>query len=377
MCNNLPNEIISNVFSYLDGSDLVRASLTCSDWNLLAEDLDQWKRICGMKRFEFLENNQETQKNRLSQLKSLYKERLPLTKRNCMETSQIAHLSSPVSCLGSNEEQLIVGTFKEGISIFRRKTGEEIKTLEKPRSVEKGLENDISCLQFTDNFLAYGMSNGSVVSRFKIDDKIKRICDHHFSSPVHSLQFDREKMIVGIGHLSPQTLNAAVWIDLESGAIDREFKDQQHLAITATKFNGSQLVTGSADKSIKVWDLINAQCNATLSFHQEGITSINFIGSDYFVSTSLDKTVKVWDCRNLDQAYANYILPSSILSASTINSTIVAGGIDGNVYLMDLEGKVCSLKNEKLKESVMSVHVEDRNSILIGTDSGKIYNVNF
>ncbi|MGQ9805229.1 MAG: WD40 repeat domain-containing protein [Chlorobiales bacterium] len=66
--------------------------------------------------------------------------------------------------------------------------------------------------------------------------------------------------------------------------------------------NGKELLTVSQDKTIKLWDLQNAQCTETIDRTNGGHTfTINTISlspdEHYFVTGSDDKTVKLWEIK--------------------------------------------------------------------------------
>ncbi|NJM98818.1 MAG: hypothetical protein HC800_18165 [Phormidesmis sp. RL_2_1] len=67
---------------------------------------------------------------------------------------------------------------------------------------------------------------------------------------------------------------------------------------------GEQLISGSADRTIKLWDVETGECFKTVAGHQHGVWSVAFspirkaslqgIGQ-CFVSGSADRTIKLWD----------------------------------------------------------------------------------
>ncbi len=62
------------------------------------------------------------------------------------------------------------------------------------------------------------------------------------------------------------------------------------------KGHGSKIVSGSGDKTIKVWDVSTGACLRTLQGHTDYVFSV-CVSPDgsKIVSGSGDKTIKVWD----------------------------------------------------------------------------------
>jgi WD40 repeat protein len=56
-----------------------------------------------------------------------------------------------------------------------------------------------------------------------------------------------------------------------------------------------RLVSGSADKSVKVWDVKSGVCQWTLEDHRDSVTCVTALRPDVLASGSDDGTVKVWD----------------------------------------------------------------------------------
>jgi len=58
--------------------------------------------------------------------------------------------------------------------------------------------------------------------------------------------------------------------------------------------DGSRILSAADDKTIKVWDLPTGRRLVTLRSHSDGVTCLQF-NDFYIVSGSYDKTVKLWD----------------------------------------------------------------------------------
>lgn len=61
---------------------------------------------------------------------------------------------------------------------------------------------------------------------------------------------------------------------------------------------GKYIVSVSDDKTLRVWDIVNKRCFKTIEAHSHFCTSIDFHSKAPFVVTgSVDQTIKVWECR--------------------------------------------------------------------------------
>ena len=60
--------------------------------------------------------------------------------------------------------------------------------------------------------------------------------------------------------------------------------------------DGSRIVSGSYDNTVRVWDAMNGDELKSLSGHTSGVNSVTFSpDGSYIVSGSDDNTVLVWD----------------------------------------------------------------------------------
>jgi F-box/WD-40 domain protein MET30 len=85
-----------------------------------------------------------------------------------------------------------------------------------------------------------------------------------------------------------------VW-NMETGAALLCLKGHTR-GIRALQFDECKLITGSMDRSIRVWDWRSGKCVSTLMGHTEGVVCLNF-DSNVLASGSVDATVKVWNLR--------------------------------------------------------------------------------
>lgn len=72
---------------------------------------------------------------------------------------------------------------------------------------------------------------------------------------------------------------------------------------------GSHLVTGSGDKSVKIWDFINSCCAATFLEHTAPVWTTKFHDTgDFVLSGSMDASMKLFDlnAEKVRQAYRGH-----------------------------------------------------------------------
>eukprot|EP00494_Astrolonche_serrata_P025322 UN25583 len=56
------------------------------------------------------------------------------------------------------------------------------------------------------------------------------------------------------------------------------------------------LISGSADKNVKIWGLDFGDLHKSLFAHNDRVTSVKFVpGTHYFFSSGKDGTIKYWD----------------------------------------------------------------------------------
>lgn len=87
---------------------------------------------------------------------------------------------------------------------------------------------------------------------------------------------------------------ARVW-NLETGMEIRCLRGHTR-GLRALQFDEVKLITGSMDHTLRVWNWRTGECIRTLEGHTEGVVCLNF-DSTVLASGSVDTTVKVWNFR--------------------------------------------------------------------------------
>ena len=123
------------------------------------------------------------------------------------------------------------------------------------------------------------------------------------------------------------------------------------LPLTNCAFNksGDKFITGSYDRTCKVFDMDTVEEIHTLEGHKNVVYAIAFNNpyGDKIITGSFDKTCKLWDANTGECYYTPSAATPARLSAlvSTRQSTIATGSMDNTAKLWDVETgmEVCTL----------------------------------
>lgn len=124
--------------------------------------------------------------------------------------------------------------------------------------------------------------------------------------------------------------------------------------------DGRRAVSGSADKTLKVWDLESGACVRTLEGHSEWVTSVSVTPDGRrAVSGSHDKTLRMWDlesgsCLLTLEGHSGWVTSVSVTPDGRL---AVSGGWDKTLRVWDLSSGRCICTLEGHTENILSVCV--------------------
>jgi WD40 repeat protein len=141
-----------------------------------------------------------------------------------------------------------------------------------------------------------------------------------------------------------------------------------HLVTAIATFE-NYIVTGSADKTLKVWDFKTTNLLKTLAKHSNSISDVAIFKGMYIVSASADKTLKIWnmktwECEKTLSGHIDHVLGVAVSKNKDI---IVSAGRD----------RVLKVWNSNTGKCVWTLtgHEHGVNKVLITDDDSMIVSV--
>lgn len=103
--------------------------------------------------------------------------------------------------------------------------------------------------------------------------------------------------------------------------------------------DGLRIVSGSADKTLRVWDLDTGIERHRLSGHKDGIEAIVITRDGYAISASHDCTLKIWDINEgvLLKTLTGHRAPVVSLILTPDGQHVVSGSIDKDVIIWNID----------------------------------------
>jgi WD40 repeat protein len=100
-----------------------------------------------------------------------------------------------------------------------------------------------------------------------------------------------------------------------------------------------ELVSGSRDGVVKIWDLQTGSCIKTLGGHTAYVYYLQVLSASEFVRTSYDATIKIWDlqtntCIKIFQGHHSAVCCLQVLPTGKLIS-----GSNDNTINLPLHGK--------------------------------------
>ncbi|KAI8923832.1 quinon protein alcohol dehydrogenase-like superfamily [Entophlyctis helioformis] len=331
----LPNELAILILAFVE--DIQTVACVSKTWYSLSMDNAVWHaqyiRRFGLSR---------TQKERYyipRNWHSLFQQRLRLNDNwynGYVEAKYFTGHQDSVYCIQYDSKKIVSGSRDRSIKFWDVKTRECFRTL-------TGHNGSVLCLQYDDRYIISGSSDFTAVIWDMETGERRHTLEGH-THPVLDIRFNQtvaatcsKDFMIKIWHL--ETGNLLRTLEGHRGAVNAIDMHEHLLFIGHTRglacvqFDGNIVISGSNDRSIRVWDAHTGESRLTLLAHTDLVRTLCF-DTQHLVSGSYDQSIKVWDMKrgelmlDLKDAHQSWVFhvqidPTKIISASQDRKIIV------------------------------------------------------
>ena len=191
----------------------------------------------------------------------------------------------------------------------------------------------ILCLQYDDNILVTGSSDGTcIVYDIKNGYAPIRRLQHH-TAAVLDLAFD-ERYIVTCS----KDVSICVW-DRETGIMLKQLRGHTG-PVNAVQMRGNTIVSCSGDFRVKLWNIDTGKNIREFAGHTKGLACSQFSDDGRFIaSAGNDKIIRIWDANTgecLQKIGAHENLVRS-LHIDSVSGRLVSGSYDQDIKVFEME----------------------------------------
>nr|CAB3245414.1 F-box/WD repeat-containing protein 7 [Phallusia mammillata] len=122
--------------------------------------------------------------------------------------------------------------------------------------------------------------------------------------------------------------------------ISKVLKGHDDHVITCLQFNGSRIVSGSDDNTLKVWSAISGKCLRTLTGHTGGVWASQ-MRKNLIISGSTDRTLKIWNADTGNCVHTLYGHTSTVRCLALHDNIVVSGSRDATLRVWNIEDGEC------------------------------------
>ncbi|VEU20952.1 DEKNAAC101846 [Brettanomyces naardenensis] len=149
----------------------------------------------------------------------------------------------------------------------------------------------------------------------------------------------------------------------------RKFEGHSDGVLCCQYDNNNLLMTGSYDKTIKIWNVDTGKLLRTLTGHTRGVRTLAF-DDQKLISGGLDGTIKVWNYRT-GQCISTYTGHSEgVISVDFHDKLIVSGSADSTVKVWHVDTRTCyTLRGHTDWVTSVKIHTKSRTLFTASDDA--------
>jgi len=211
----------------------------------------------------------------------------------------------------------------------------------------------------------------------KLREQATRVLNLLPFQPLDGLVLAIQTMGLNLEQLSEEKILAPVQGSLneamKTGRVPNTFQGHEgDVNSVAFSPDGKLIVSGSRDKTVRLWDIVGNPVGQPFQGHEDDVNSVAFSpDGKLIVSASDDNTVRLWDIEGnpVGQLFQGHEASVSSVAFSSDGKLIVSASDDNTVRLWDIEGNPVGQPFQGHEDSVNSVAFSpDGKLIVSGSD---------
>ncbi|KAI8640750.1 WD40-repeat-containing domain protein [Parasitella parasitica] len=343
--SQLPPEIAVEVLGLLDLHSLIQASQVSRGWHALCEEQSLWRNLFELQGWGY---NREEMDDYLSNIPDEEDYHAQSSSGSSRSSSNIAPLpivrtSSPL--IGNSKWSRLYPSKNRPAVDTRSVRKVKRFTLE---SIRSGNGADIvnphydpaSDTRFINWQVLY-QNRLNIERRWKNGScKVRMfppvncpVADLH-TEGVYCIQFDKEKMVTG-----SRDRTIKVW-DIQTGRCKMTLRGHTG-SVLCLQYDAQYVFSGSSDTNLIVTDMETGEVKRTLTGHRDSVLSLRLVKTNQVISCSKDRTLRLWD-RNTGELIRLFSGHRAAVNAVQWNNNrIVSASGDRTIKIWDLENGAC------------------------------------
>lgn len=209
----------------------------------------------------------------------------------------------------------------------------------------------------------YAIEKRWICGAWKLREFPPRTCprsDLHATEGIYCIQFDKEKYVTG-----SRDKTIKIW--------DVSGKCMQTVtghtgSVLCLQYDGTTIVSGSSDSNLMISDLVSGIVKRTLKGHLDSVLCLRIVGKDRVISCSKDRSLRLWNI-NTGECIRIYNGHSAAVNAvHWKDDKIVSGSGDRTIRIWDLESGKCLKKLNAHSRGVACIEYDGKRIISGSSD---------
>ena len=132
-----------------------------------------------------------------------------------------------------------------------------------------------------------------------------------------------------------------IYEDIDTSTTPIKLIGHQKTVLCLCEVNSNQLISGSEDKTIKIWNINNKSCEGTITGNYERVDSIVHL-TENLIAAGTRNNIRVYDIKSKEEKFFLFGHEKGVCSIIQINPTmIITGSYDNTIKIWDLNEKKC------------------------------------